>query len=84
VVVDQLIRIRPNDRTQLRLDQVALAVPPPYRATPEDPAASLLTRRPLGDEVVAVVLANGRVAGIVTVTDLRRAMRRIKLTPAGV
>ena len=84
VVVDQLTRIRPIDRTQLRLDQVALAVPPPYRAAPEDPAAALLTRRPLGDEVVAVVLANGRVAGIVTVTDLRRAIRRNKLTPAGV
>ncbi len=84
MVVDQLTRIRPVRQAQLRLDRVALAVPAPYRAAPEDPAAALLTRRPLGDEVVAVVLVNGWVAGIVTVADLRRAMRRNKLTPAGV
>jgi hypothetical protein len=54
---------------------VALAVPPGYRAAPDDPAGPLLTRRPLGGQVAAVVLDGGRVMGLVTVGDLRRALR---------
>lgn len=85
VVTEMLARIPPGDRARLRLDQVALAVPPPYLAAPEDPAGPLLTRRPLGGEVMAIVLAGGQVAGIVTVSDLRQAVRRHRLatTPAG-
>ena len=66
----------------MRLDQVALAVPPVYRAAPTDPAAPLLTRRPLGGQILAVVLENGRVAGLVTIEDLQRAVRRARLTTA--
>lgn len=78
VVTELLARIPPGDRAGLRLDQVALAVPPPYLAAPEDPAGPLLTRRPLGGKVIAVVLVSGQVAGIVTVEDLRQAIRRHK------
>ena len=72
-------------RAELRLDQVALAVPPPYLAAPTDPAASLLARRPLGGEVLAVVLADGRIAGMVTISDLRQAVRwrGLAAAPAG-
>jgi len=82
VVTDLLARIPADDRTGLRLDRVALAVPPPYRAAPGDPARPLLARRPLGGEVLAVVLADGRVVGMVTVSDLRRAVLRRRLTAA--
>jgi Zn-dependent protease len=75
VLARQLARIPASDRARLRLDQVAMAVPAGYQAAPEDPAGPLLTRRPLGDEVAAVVLAGGRVIGLVTVSDLRRALR---------
>jgi hypothetical protein len=37
--------------------------------------APLLTRRPLGGQVAAVVLAGGRVMGLVMVSDLQRALR---------
>ncbi len=77
-----LARIAPGDRTGLRLDAVALPIPPLYLAAPEDPAGPLLARRPLGGQVVAVVLAEGRVAGLVTTTDLRQAARRSRLVPA--
>jgi Zn-dependent protease len=82
VVTELLARIPPGDRAGLRLDQVALAVPPPYLAAPEDPAGPLLTRRPLGGKVMAVVLTGGQVVGIVTVGDLNQAVRRHRLSTA--
>jgi len=39
-------------------------------------------RRPLGGQVVTVALADGQVVGLVTVTDLRQAVRRNRLTAA--
>ena len=75
VLASQLARIPAGGRARLRLDQVALAVPPGYRAAPDDPAGPLLTRRPLGGEVAAVVLGGGRVMGLVMVSDLQRALR---------
>jgi Zn-dependent protease len=84
-VTELLARIPPGDRAELRLDRVALAVPPPYLAAPGDPAGPLLTHRPLGGEVMAVVLAEGQVVGIVSAGDLRRAVRwhRLATAPAG-
>ena len=78
VVTEQLARVPRDTRQTLRLDRVALVVPPPYVAAPEDPAGPLLTRRPLGGEVMAVVLADGQVVGMVTADDLRQAVRRCK------
>ncbi len=82
VLSDVLGRIPPSDSTVLRLGQVARAVPSRYQAAPGDPAGPLLTRRPLGGGVVAVVLADSRVVGLVTVTDLQQAVRRGTLTAA--
>jgi Zn-dependent protease len=65
----------PRDGAQLRLEQLALPVPPDYRAAPDDPAAPLASRAPLGGEVVAVVLAGGQVTGMVTSSDLQQALR---------
>ena len=82
VLSDALAGIRHEDRARLRLDQVALPVPARYQAAPGDPAGPLLGRRPLGGQVVAVVLADGQVVGLVTVTDLRQAVRWNRLTAA--
>ena len=75
VLASQLARVRPGDRNRLRLDQVALAVPPLYQAAADDPAGPLLSRRPLGGQVAAVVLDGGRVTGVVTAGDLRQALQ---------
>src|ERR1039457_675429 len=77
VVVSGLLgRIRLADRPVLRLDQFALTIPSGYLATLGDPAGPLLTRPPMASEVVAVVLAQGRVVGLVTAGDLSQAVRR--------
>ena len=83
VLASQLARIPAGGRDRLRLDQMALAVPPGYLAAPDDPAGPLLTRRPLGGEVAAVVLDSGRVMGLVMVGDLQRALRWRTLAGAG-
>jgi hypothetical protein len=83
VLASQLARVPAGGRNRLRLDQMALAVPPDYLAAPDDPAGPLLTRRPLGGEVAAVVLDSGRVMGLVMVSDLRRALRWRTLAGAG-
>jgi len=79
VVTDQLAAVRPQDRAVLRLDQVALAVPPGYLVAPDDPAGSLLGRPPLGGQVAGVVLDQGRVVGLVTTSDVSWAMQRARL-----
>ena len=66
-----------------RLEQVSLPVPPAYRAAPDDPAAPLVGRAPLGREVAAVVLDHGRVTGLVMVSDLQHALQRRRLTTTG-
>ena len=83
VLASQLARLPAGDRNRLRLGQVALAVPPGYLAGPDDPAGPLLTRRPLGGQVAAVVLDGGHVMGLVTAGDLRRALRWRTLARAG-
>jgi len=79
VTSEMLARTRPADRAELRLDQIAVPVPPPYLAAPEDEAARLLTRPPLAGVVAAVVLDGGRVTGIVTADDLTWIIRRSRL-----
>jgi hypothetical protein len=63
----------------VRVRQLAVPVPAEYLASPADPAAPLLTREPLGGEVVAVVEDGGRIAGMVTTENMRQALRLRKL-----
>ncbi len=79
VFTGALARIPAEDRSGVRLGQVAEPVPPAYRAAPGDPAGSLLSRPLLHGEIAAVVLDQGRVAGLVTADDLRAAVRRAQL-----
>lgn len=82
VSVNVLAHLRPRERDELRLEQIAINVPSLYRADPDDPAASLFGRAPLGGELAAVVLSGGRVIGIVTSEDMRRALRMAPLRGA--
>ena len=61
---------------------MAIAVPPPYRAWPADPVGPLLGRPPLEGAIMAVVLTDGRVVGMVMADDFRQAVRRRLLTGA--
>jgi hypothetical protein len=49
----------PEDRSLLRIERAAIAVPATYQAAPGDPAGPLLARPPVGGEVAAVVLDQG-------------------------
>lgn len=74
-----LSRVPPAGRAATTVRQVMLPVPADYLAGPDDPAAPLLTRRPLAGELTAVVLAEGRIIGLVTVDHLQRMIRRMAL-----
>lgn len=74
VLASQFEHIPASNWAQLRVDQVAVPVPPAYRAAPDDPAAPVAKRTPLGGEIVAVVLADGRVTGMVTSSDLQKGL----------
>jgi Zn-dependent protease/CBS domain-containing protein len=79
-----LARIPPDDRCLLRVKRTATAVPAAYVAAPGDPAGPLPRRPPLGGEVVAVVLDQGRVVGLVTTGDLHEAVRQARLRSGAV
>ena len=74
--VRRLARVPPTSRSITTLQQVITAVPAAYVASPEDPAAPLLSRPPLAGDLAAVVVSDGRIAGMVTVTRLRQIVRR--------
>ena len=72
----RLVRVPLASRASTTLGQVMAPVPPGYLAAPDDPAAPLLARPPLAGDLAAIVLSEGRITGIVTVTRLRQAARR--------
>ena len=74
--VSRLGRVPPDSRASTTLGQVMDPVPPGYLAAPEDPAAPLLSRPPLAGDLAAIVLTEGRITGIVTVSRLRQIIRR--------
>ena len=74
--VGRLARIPSARRAGTTLRQVMAAVPAAYVAAPDDPAAPLFNRPPLAGDLAAIVLRDGRIVGIVTVTRLRQIVRR--------
>lgn len=72
-------RVPPAERAFTTLQQVMQPVPDAYLAGPDDPAAPLLSRRPLAGELFAIVLAEGRIIGLVTTENLRKAVSRAAL-----
>jgi Zn-dependent protease/CBS domain-containing protein len=85
VFTDTLARVPPASRSATRLGQIAIPVPSAYLADPDAPADSLVKRPPLRGQLLAVVLLEGRLTGLVTAEELRLAMTRAGLasgTPA--
>ncbi len=84
VTLGLLSRVPPG-KAATTLGTIAIPLPREYVARPDDPALALFDRRPLAGELVAVVVADGRVHGMVTTEDLRRLLRQDTLrrpTPA--
>ncbi|MFG2006821.1 site-2 protease family protein [Spirillospora sp. NPDC048911] len=75
VTVNMLARISP-ERSLHPLGEIMLPLPPGHVDAPDDPAAPLLTRMPVGSELISVVVADGRVVGMVTTEDLQRLVQR--------
>jgi Zn-dependent protease len=73
--VGKLAQVPAAGRASTTLGQVMAPVPAGYLAAPQDPAASLLARPPLADDLAAIVMVDGRITGIVTVTRLRQIIR---------
>ena len=74
--ITRLARIPAARRASTTLHHVLAAVPPAYVAAPDDPAAPLLNRPPLTGDLAAIVISDGRITGIVTLTRLRQIVRR--------
>ena len=74
--VGGLARVPPASRAATTLGQIMAPVPAPYLAAPEDPAAPLLGRPRLADDLAAIVVSDSKIAGIVSVTRLRQIVRR--------
>ena len=78
VTLERLSRLPPG-RAGDRVESVALALPPDYVAGPDDPVASLVGRMPLAGALLAVVVADGHVVGMVTADDLGRLIQQSML-----
>ena len=79
VFADVLARVPPASRAATRLDQVAVPVPPAYLTQPAAAADSLLARPPLRGQLIAIVMEDYHVTGLVTIDELRLAILRTRL-----
>jgi Zn-dependent protease len=79
VVAETLASVPPADRATTRLGQVATPVPPAYVTRPDAAADSLLGRPPLRGQLLAVVIEDHHVTGLVTTDELRLVMLRARL-----
>jgi Zn-dependent protease len=85
VFADTLAEVPPDDRATTRLREIAVPVPAAYIADPGTDADSLMKQPPMRGELLAAVMDDHLVTGLVTVDELRLAMVRAQLvasTPA--
>jgi Zn-dependent protease len=75
VTLDRLSRV-PAGHAGDRVESVAVALPPDYVVSPDDPVTSLLGRRPVAGALLAVVVSGYRVVGMVTTDDLGRLVQQ--------
>jgi len=75
VTLTQLRRVSPNRRATTRLRDIACRMDQIAQAEPEESAAELMSRLSECTEGRALVLTNGRLVGIVSPSDLNRALR---------
>lgn len=79
LTLDMLTRVPPGQRGTSRLETIAVKLPPDYLVAPEVCAYSLISRRPLAGQVLAVVVEYGRVVGMVTAEDIMCVVRHATL-----
>ncbi|HUZ26849.1 MAG TPA: site-2 protease family protein [Streptosporangiaceae bacterium] len=79
VFAEELAHVPPAGRATTRLGEIATPVPPTYRADADAAASSLLNRSPLRGQLLAVVMQDQQVAGLVTTEELQFAMLRARL-----
>jgi Zn-dependent protease len=75
LTLDRLSRI-PAGHGGDRVDAVAMKLPQDHVVGPDDPVSCLLDRPPVGGVLLAVVVADHRVVGMVTADDLGRLVRQ--------
>lgn len=74
-----LDRLLAPGQASSRVGAVAADVPAEYRVAPSVPVMELLGHRPLNGGVLALVLDEGHLLGMVTVNDIERAIRRQRI-----
>ena len=74
--VGRLARVPPANRAATTLGQIMTPVPPACLVAPDDPAAPLLDHPPLANDLAAIVISDGTIAGIVTVARLHQIIQR--------
>jgi Zn-dependent protease/CBS domain-containing protein len=75
VTFSQVRRVPPEQRASTRLRDIACPLDQVAQARPEEPAADLLPRLSECAEGRALVISNGTLVGIVTPSDVSRALR---------
>lgn len=76
VTVEMLKAVPAGRRDAIPLGRIAARLPSTHLRNADAPVLDLLDLRPVAGELLAVVLDEGRLIGMVTVTDLTRAVRR--------
>jgi Zn-dependent protease len=78
VTLSRLSHVLPARRGD-RIQSIALPLPPDYLAAPDDPVGPLAGRPPLAGVLLAVVVAEHHVVGMVTADDLGRLVQQSAL-----
>jgi CBS-domain-containing membrane protein len=78
VTLDRLARVPIAQRTSIRVQDVALPMTMVGTATPDEKLLATAGRFGLGELGLLLVFEAGRLAGIVTATDLRRTVPRVE------
>jgi Zn-dependent protease len=81
VTAHRINQVLAGERGQTTLGEVACPLSEVAQTTPEEPVADVLPRLNACSESRALVFTDGRLAGIVSPTDISRALERISRNP---
>jgi CBS domain-containing protein len=82
VTVNRIRRVQPAERDHERLEDLACPLSDVATASPEESVADLLPRLTGCADRRALVLSDGRVAGIVSPSDIARIVERLGRSPS--
>ena len=81
VTTHRINQVPAGERGQTTLGDIACPLPDVAQATPDEPVADVLPRLNACSESRALVFTDGHLAGIVSPTDISRALERISRNP---